>query len=127
MTTAAEEKIRAFCAHHRLKCEWQDLTNLGERAVVKTLNRAHHTKILKEKELCAGGEEDLVEASAANISFAGGDLHGTSQTVWYASVKDSDNNIPRATMLKLSVPISYSLGTLDYTLNSIESTLWNGK
>ena len=30
-------------------------------------------------------------------------------------------------MLKLSVPISYSLGTLDYTLNSIESTLWNGK
>ena len=85
------------------------------------------TAKLKEKELFAGGEEDLVEASAANISFAGGDLHGTSQTVWYASVKDSDNNIPRATMLKLSVPISYSLGTLDYTLNSIESTLWNGK
>ena len=56
MTTAAEEKIPAFCARHRLKCEWQDLTNLGERAVVKTLNRAHHTKILKAahriKEVC---------------------------------------------------------------------------
>ncbi len=56
MTTAAEEKIHAFCARYRLKCEWQDLMNLGERAVVKTLNRAHHARTLKAahliKEVC---------------------------------------------------------------------------
>ncbi len=56
MTTAAEEKIHAFCARYRLKCEWQDLMNLGERAVVKTLNRAPHARTLKAahliKEVC---------------------------------------------------------------------------
>ena len=56
MTTAAEEKICAFCARCRLKCEWQDLMNLGERTAVKTLNCARHTKTLKVaqriKEVC---------------------------------------------------------------------------
>lgn len=47
MTVAAEEKIRAFCARHRLKCEWQDLTNLGQRVVVQTQERNHHARILK--------------------------------------------------------------------------------
>lgn len=47
MTVAAETKIRAFCARHRLKSEWQDLTNLGQRVVVQTQNRDHHARILK--------------------------------------------------------------------------------
>lgn len=47
MTELAEKKIRAFCARHRLKCEWQDLKNFGERAVVKTQDYDLHTQIFK--------------------------------------------------------------------------------
>lgn len=47
MTELAEKKIRDFCAHRHLKCEWQDMKNLGERAVVKTLDRGLHAEILK--------------------------------------------------------------------------------
>ena len=72
------------------------------------------------------GEEDKgVQSTAVNIAYNGGDLHGSAQTVWYASVTDRDNNIPRATMLKISTPLPYSLGTLIYTLSDVKSTLFN--
>lgn len=70
-------------------------------------------------------DNDKVPAVAVNISYVGGDLSGTTQTVWYAAITDADKNVGRATMLKLSVPLSYGLGTLNYTLKEIQSTLWN--
>ena len=89
--------------------------------------RAAFTSALNDKGLYKAGEKDEgVEYTAVNVSYAGGDLHGTSQTVWYASITDNDNNVSRATMLKLSVPISFSLGTLNYSLKEVGSTLWNG-
>ena len=86
------------------------------------------TDALKEKGLYIPAENDDkgVKASAVTVSYAGGNLHGTSQTIWYATVVDNDYNVSRATMLKLSVPISFSLGTLNYSLKSVDSTLWNG-
>ena len=87
---------------------------------------ADYTSKLSAKGLHQGNGN--VEATAVTVSYAGGNLHGTSQTIWYASVTDSkkDNNVSRATMLKLSIPISFSLGTLNYTLKEVNSTLWNG-
>jgi hypothetical protein len=71
-------------------------------------------------------ESDASIASVAvKITYASGDLQGTTQTVWYAAISDADNNTPRATMLKIKTPLSYNLGTLEYTLSEIESTLWN--
>lgn len=100
---------------------------VGTDSQLTAEERENFSTILADKKLFVKTEEKAqVETAAAEISYAGGDLHGTSQTVWYAAVTDSDNNIGRATMLKLSVPISYSLGTLNYSLKSIESTLWNG-
>lgn len=89
--------------------------------------RAGFTSVLNEKGLYKANEKDEgVEYTAVTVSYAGGDLHGTSQTVWYAAITDNDNNVSRATMLKLSVPISFSLGTLNYSLKEVGSTLWNG-
>lgn len=68
---------------------------------------------------------NTVPTVAVNIDYAGGDLHGTTQTVWYAAIENADYNVGRTTMLKISTPLSYSLGTLNYSLNKIESTLWN--
>ena len=88
--------------------------------------RASYTSALNAKGLYKAGEKDEgVEYTAVTVSYAGGDLHGTSQTIWYASITDNDYNVSRATMLKLSVPISFSLGTLNYSLKEVGSTLWN--
>jgi hypothetical protein len=46
------------------------------------------------------------------------DLSGSSYSYWYADVS-GDLNATRATMLKVSTPIYYNLGTLTYSLSSL--------
>lgn len=70
-------------------------------------------------------EDKGIPTIAAEISYAGGTLAGTTQKVWFAAITDHDRNISRSTMLKLSLPLSYGLGTLNFTLKQIESTLWD--
>lgn len=53
-------------------------------------------------------------------------LQGVSQTYWFAKVENKRNNVGRATLLKISVPIVFNLGTLEYTLQNVTSTLWDG-
>ncbi|MBD5632259.1 MAG: hypothetical protein HDP34_03405 [Clostridia bacterium] len=55
----------------------------------------------------------------------GGEKSGVSQTYWFAAIDNAANNTGRTTLLKMSVPLTYNLGTLNYTLQSFESTLWN--
>ena len=71
-------------------------------------------------------ERTTIPTVALNINYAGGNLHGTTQTAWYAAIENSDYNLARATLLKLSVPLPYGLGALNYSLKEIKSTLWNG-
>lgn len=52
-------------------------------------------------------------------------LQGVSQTYWFAKVENKRNNVGRATLLKISVPIVFNLGTLEYTLQNVTSTLWD--
>ena len=70
-------------------------------------------------------EDKGIATVAMNISYSGG-LQGTTQTVWYAAIENQNNNTARATMLKISVPLSYGLGTMNYTLKEVNSTIWNG-
>lgn len=89
--------------------------------------RAAITEVMKSAELYspAAENDEGIKAVAANIVYAGGDLTGTVQTAWFAAVENTDYNVPRATMLKLSIPLSFSLGTLNLTIENVESTLWN--
>lgn len=65
--------------------------------------------------------EDSVTYSAASLSYTG-DLSGTSQTIWYATLSDdTSRNYCRSTMLKIELPISFSLGTLEFSLSEITS------
>ena len=52
-------------------------------------------------------------------------LKGVSQTYWFAKVENKRNNTGRATLLKISMPIVFNLGTLEYTLKEVQSTLWD--
>ncbi len=50
-------------------------------------------------------------------------LQGTTQKAWFANRADATNNVCRSTMLKVILPISFGLGTLEYSLRSIDSHL----
>lgn len=85
------------------------------------------TQVMTEGGLFAPENDDSrIPAVAMNVNYTGGNLYGTTQTIWYASVEKPDNNASRAVMLKMTIPLSYSLGTLNYTLKEVTSTLWNG-
>ena len=64
-------------------------------------------------------------AVAITVQYNGA-LSGVSQTYWFAAIGDKRNNKARATMLKMSTPLTYGLGTLNYTLKEINHPLWNG-
>lgn len=55
--TPAEKKISTFCTRRRLSYEWENPENLGRRAVIETLDRRHHAKLLEAalrlKDVCA--------------------------------------------------------------------------
>lgn len=71
-------------------------------------------------------EDKGVPTVAVKLNYAGGgNMSGAAQTVWYAAIENANNNTARTTMLKLSVPVSYGLGTLNFTLKEVKSTLWN--
>ena len=84
--------------------------------------------ILKEKNLFVGGKienedgtttEEKLKTVAVNVVFNNGELSGVSQRYWFAAA-DSKNKT-RTLMVKYSVPLTYSLGTLEYVLKSIDS------
>jgi len=54
------------------------------------------------------------------------DMKGVSQKYWFAAIENAKNNRGRTTMVKMSVPLAFSLGTLNYSLKEITSTLYNG-
>lgn len=88
--------------------------------------RSDITSELSQKGLYTpAGQDDGINTVAMNINYVGGNLVGTTQTVWYAAIDNPDNNTSRATMLKISIPLSYNLGTLNFTLENVNSTLWN--
>ncbi len=46
-------------------------------------------------------------------------LQGTAPTMWYSTVENNDINGTRCVLLKMSTPLSFGLGTLNYSLKSL--------
>lgn len=69
------------------------------------------------------GNDKPLETVAVGVQY-GGELSGVSPIYWFAKILNPKNNRGCATMVKMSVPVPYSLGTLNYTLENIESTLY---
>lgn len=80
---------------------------------------------LYEEERDEDGNVKPLGATSVSVTY-NGNLSGVSQTYVFASIKNASNNKSRATLLTLSAPLSYSLGTLNYTLEEIKSTLYHG-
>ena len=86
------------------------------------------TKILKDKGLYVPVIKDEKEVGLQTTAVtvtSNTQLPGVSQTYWFAKVENKRNNTGRATLLKISLPIVFNLGTLEYKIKEISSTLWN--
>lgn len=46
-------------------------------------------------------------------------MTGSFPTLWYSTVENSEINYSRCVLLRMSTPLSFGLGTLTYTLNSL--------
>lgn len=69
------------------------------------------------------GKDKPMDTVAVGVRY-GGELSGVTPIYWFAAITNNKNNRGRATMVKMSVPVPYSLGTLNYTLEEIQSTLY---
>ncbi len=88
--------------------------------------RASITTALEAKGLYNRAPENDTGVATVAAEISRTDGMGVTQTVWYAAITNADNNVSRSTMLKMSLPLSYGLGTLNFVLSGVESTLWNG-
>lgn len=71
------------------------------------------------------GQQNLLNTMGVSVSLnAQNNMQGVSQTYWYATVENFTYNKPRATLVKMSVPANFSLGTFNYTLKDIISTIY---
>lgn len=102
-----------------------ELDTENDADIISALTSAYGEPEVTENN--AGEEDDETEHSyiyynPVSITSAA-ELHGTTQTAWFAAVSDESNNTYRATMLRLTVPISYGLGTIEYRLAEVVSVL----
>lgn len=68
-------------------------------------------------------ENRTLKTVAVTVSYTSGSQPGGTQSYWFTAVKDKRNNMGRATLLKMTSPLSYYQGTLIYTLDMITSSL----
>ena len=66
-----------------------------------------------------GGEKTSYEIEYVPLTIKSNNKNAVvSQTLWYAKTTDSNNNQFRNVLLKMSVPMHFGLGSLEYTLQS---------
>lgn len=87
-------------------------------AKLNELTSRLQTAKLYEEKTDAEGKPLGLQTVAVNV----GTKAGVTQTYWYTAVSGTHNNVGHATMLKLSTPLTFGLGTLNYTLSEINST-----
>lgn len=99
----------------------------ASKAGISDAERASITEKLTAKGLYTPAPENDAGVTTVAADVARTDGKGVTQTVWYAAITDADNNVSRSTMLKMTMPLSYGLGTLHFVLSEVESTLQNVK
>lgn len=73
----------------------------------------------EEKAEDSTATDRLIRYTPVTLSITA-DLKGASPTYYYAAVENADLNAARSVLLKMETPISYGLGTLTYSLKSLQ-------
>ena len=101
----------------------QNYTYSGSSTALGEEERKACEEILAGKELYVSGEGKSLNTVCVTATL-NNDMSGVSQQYWFAAINNAKNNTGRATMVKMSVPLPFSLGTLNYSLKEITSTLY---
>lgn len=110
----------------------QDFILRGSNLAIPDADKSAAQPLLKDKglyvpEYVKDEDGNDVEKGLSTVSVSvtyAGELSGVSQIYWIASVSNPQNNVGRATIVRMAYPVVFSLGTRNYTLKSIDSTLW---
>ncbi|MGN0813647.1 MAG: hypothetical protein ACI4MH_00255 [Candidatus Coproplasma sp.] len=93
-----------------------DTTKDDNAQIARALNAAVDSGYLFAGVNSEGNRE--YSYSAVTVSYVS-NMPGSSSVYWYANVADTRLNSTRAALLKIINPVSFSLGTLTYSLSSL--------
>ncbi len=97
-----------------------ELDKTNDAQIINALVNAPANYIFFDGKVTDGAETPRnYRYSAVSLSI-NASLKGTSPTMWYSTVENNDVNSTRCVLLKMSTPMSFGLGTLDYTLKSLD-------
>lgn len=105
----------------------QDYTFAGSSAALGEEERKTYEEILagENVNLYVKGEDKSLNTVCVSCTLnSDKDMNGVSQKYWFAAIDNARNNTGRATLVKMSVPLTFKLGTLNYSLKEITSTLY---
>lgn len=86
-------------------------------ALISELTAKLKTAGLYEEKKDNEGNVIGLKTSAVSIQASG----GAAQTYWFIAVENANQNTGKSVMVKYSAPLNYGLGTLQYTLKTVDS------
>jgi len=100
----------------------QNYTFAGSADALGEEERKAYEGILENKKLYESGEGKSLNTVCVTAAL-NAEMKGVSQKYWFAAIENAKNNRGRTTMVKMSVPLAFSLGTLNYSLKEITKTV----
>lgn len=103
----------------------QDYTLSGSQGIIAEEERKTIETKLAAKNLYVGGEDKKLETVGISVAL-NAEFKGVSQRYWFTA-PDPDhpkNDRGRATLVKMSEPLTFALGLFEYSLNEIKTTVY---
>ena len=102
----------------------QDFTFTGSTLALSDEERTAAESVLESAKLYVSGEGKTLSTVCVS-AMLNEDMRGASQRYWFTAIDSFKNNRGRATMVKMTAPAPFSLGTFEYKLDEVISTLYN--
>lgn len=101
-----------------------ELDSVENATIVNALTAAYGESDLSgsEDEAFTATNHSYIEYTEVSIALTG-DYTGVTRTACYTCVEDENNNQYRATLIYFTNPMSYNLGTLEYTLTEVQEVI----
>ncbi|MDE6373826.1 MAG: hypothetical protein K2L72_04930 [Clostridia bacterium] len=92
-----------------------------EKKIIDALNNSPDDYIFFDGAPSEEGDNKIKNYRYNAVSLAiSADMKGAAPTCWYSCVENADLNTTRSVLLKMTTPLSFALGTMTYTLKSLD-------
>ncbi len=90
-----------------------------QQTIITALENAPEDYIFFDSTTAEDEEEINYRFNAVSMAISA-DMGGSTPTLWYSTVENSDVNSTKCVLLRMTTPISFGLGTLNYALKSLK-------